>query len=196
MLFALKKCKDWTDQELVRRSRADVTYFSCLYERYEESLLRYIQRLGLRDAQEAQDVLQNAFIKAWKYLNTFDERMKYSSWLYRIVHNETVSCLRKKASLSRQQRVSFPGSSPSNADGWEESDKWKVLEEQDQHIHVVLDQLSLKYKEVLVLKFLENRSYEEISDILKIPEGTVATRINRAKKAFRKIAQGDELLIS
>ena len=53
----------------------------------------------------------------------------------------------------------------------------------------MLGELPLKYKEVLVLKFLENMSYEEISDVLKIPEGTVATRINRAKKAFRQLAE-------
>ena len=53
--------------------------------------------------------------------------------------------------------------------------------------------MSLKYKEVLVLKFLENMDYEEISNILKIPEGTVATRINRAKKAFIKIANKDNI---
>ena len=196
MLFSLKKCKEWTDQELVRRSLADVTYFSCLYERYEDSLLRYIQRLGLRDSQEARDVLQNAFVKAWKYLNTFDDRMKLSSWLYRIVHNEAISCLRKKATSTKRQQWAYAGHTEEDPEEWEKSDKWKSLEELDEHIHVVLDQLSLKYKDVLVLKFLENRSYEEISDILKIPEGTVATRINRAKKAFRKIAQGDELLLS
>ena len=70
-----------------------------------------------------------------------------------------------------------------------------TLEEQDRHIHEILDQLPLKYKEVLVLKFLESMSYEEISDILKIPEGTVATRINRAKKAFRKLTEKDALVL-
>lgn len=54
--------------------------------------------------------------------------------------------------------------------------------------HQVLDQLELKYREVLILKFLEKMSYDEISDVLKIPEGTVAIRINRAKKVFIKLA--------
>jgi RNA polymerase sigma-70 factor (ECF subfamily) len=55
--------------------------------------------------------------------------------------------------------------------------------------------LSEKYKEVLVLKFLENMDYEEISDILKIPEGTIATRINRAKKTFAKIVENENIEI-
>ena len=57
-------------------------------------------------------------------------------------------------------------------------------------IEDILPLLKLEYREVLVLKFLEDKSYEEISDILKIPEGTVATRINRAKKSFRELASG------
>jgi RNA polymerase sigma-70 factor (ECF subfamily) len=61
-------------------------------------------------------------------------------------------------------------------------------QQKDMLTHKVLDLLPLKYKTVLVLKFMENMSYEEISDVLKIPEGTVATWINRAKKKFTEMA--------
>lgn len=178
-------CRQLSDPDLVRKSLEQVEYFSCLYDRYEAQLLRYVKRMGALTDEEAEDVLQEAFLKIWKNLNAFDPALKLSSWLYRIVHNQAVSSLRKKKSFGKDQKEEFDDKR--FADIPDESPE--AMEEADRHIHKILDELPLKYKEVLVLKFLENMSYEEISDVLKIPEGTVATRINRAKKAFREIAE-------
>ncbi|MBK7409515.1 MAG: RNA polymerase sigma factor [Saprospirales bacterium] len=179
-------CKQLSDQELIRKSLQEVDYFSCLYDRYEEQLLRYIKRLGVEE--EAEDVLQEAFINIWKNLYAFDQSLKLSSWLYRIVHNQVVSCIRKKKSFGKDQKDTFD--EQRFADLPDESFlDTDVLEEKDRLTHELLEKLPLLYKEVMVLKFLEDMSYEEISDILKIPEGTVATRINRAKKAFRKLSE-------
>lgn len=182
-------CGQLSDRELVEKSLEQADYFSCLYERYEERLLRYIKRMGLLTDEEAEDALQEAFLKIWKNLNAFDPSLKLSSWLYRIVHNQAISCLRKKRSFGKGQKDDFDDQRYANVADEEPGSSPDELEESDRHIHQVLDELPLKYKEVLVLKFLENMSYEDISDVLKIPEGTVATRINRAKKAFRKIGE-------
>lgn len=182
-------CRQLSDREIVRKALEEVDYFTCLYERYEGQLLRYVKRMGGLTNEEAEDVLQEAFLKIWKNLNAFDPSLKLSSWLYRIVHNQAISFLRNKKSFGKAQKEEFDDKRFAGIADEGPAGSQEVLEETDQHIHEILGQLPLKYKEVLVLKFLENMSYEEISDVLKIPEGTVATRINRAKKAFREIAE-------
>lgn len=186
MVVTKKICDQLSDEEIVKKSLADIDYFSCLYDRYELALLRYIRRIAAVNNEEANDILQEAFIKIWRNLNDFDQSLKLSSWIYRIVHNETVSYWRKKKSFGKDRQVklnkdlfeNIPGDFGANGDN----------EQKDMLTHKVLDLLPLKYKTVLVLKFMENMSYEEISDVLKIPEGTVATWINRAKKKFTEMA--------
>jgi len=180
-------CKELSDLELIRKSLEQVAFFSCLYERYEAQLLRYINRMGL--VEEAEDVLQEAFIKIWKNLHAFDQSLKFSSWLYRIVHNQAVSCIRKKKSFGKDQKETFDEQRFAEFPDESSNEEADLLEEKDRYTRDLLDRLPLNYKEVMVLRFLEDMSYEEISDILKIPEGTVATRINRAKKAFRKLTE-------
>jgi len=186
MIITLDSCKDLNDNELVIRSLENLDYFSCLFLRYEPELLRYIQRISGIDAEESQDILQESFIKIWRNLNEFDKSLKLSSWIYRIVHNETVSFIRKKKSFGKDNILNVELYRNILREDDEPADD---KEERINNTVGVLDHLPFKYKEVLILKFLERKSYEEISDILKIPEGTVAIRINRAKKVFRKLAE-------
>jgi RNA polymerase sigma-70 factor, ECF subfamily len=184
MIVTPEKCKELTDSEIIAKSLENLDYFSCLYQRFEPDLLRYIFRISGLDTQEAQDILQDSFIKVWRNLNEFDATLKLSSWIYRIVHNETVSYIRKKKSYGKDNTIDVElyynilteESSKSSDPG---RNSFFTME--------ILDRLPFKYKDVMVLKFLEKKSYEEISDILKIPEGTVAIRINRAKKKLREI---------
>ena len=193
MHITKKKCLELSDLEIIQKSLEQVDFFSCLYERYEERLLRYVKRIGGINEEEAEDILQESFIKIWKNLHAFDQSLKLSSWLYRIVHNQAISCIRKKKSYGKDKKESLDEKRYVNLPDDPEEDP-EILEEQDQLVHQILDQLPLSYKEVIVLKFLENMSYEEISDVLKIPEGTVATRINRGKKAFRKLSDQQKKL--
>ena len=181
-------CDSLSDKEIISRSIEDVEYFRCIYERYEKKLKRYIFQISNFSEDEAEDILQNSFIKIWKNINGYDETIKFSSFLYRIVHNETISLWRKKQTLEKVKE------NYSHEVGDENEFELKEKPTKNQKILDVLNLLSEKYKEVLVLKFLENMDYEEISDILKIPEGTVATRINRAKKAFAKIVKNENIV--
>jgi RNA polymerase sigma-70 factor, ECF subfamily len=187
-----KICSELSDNEIIVKSRKDMNYFACLYERYEQRLMRYISKISLADYSEAKDILQESFIKAWINLNEFDTDLKLSSWLYRIVHNETISFCRKKKSFGKNNNV--PVNENIVSDYEPEIIENSTKEENFQLTDKVLNKLPLKYKEVLVLKFLEQMSYEEISDVLKIPEGTVAVRINRAKKMFKTIADKENYI--
>jgi len=182
-------CESLSDKEIISKSVQDVEYFRCIYERYEKKLKRYIYKISNFSEEEAEDILQNSFIKLWKNINGYDETIKFSSFLYRIVHNETVSLWRKNQSLEKVKKAYYFENENEDENPLKEEDKnnKKILD--------ILNMLSEKYKEVLVLKFLENMDYEEISDILKIPEGTIATRINRAKKAFAKIIENENIEI-
>ena len=187
MIVTKEICKQLTDTEIVRKSLADIDYFSCLFDRYEPKFLHYIKRIALVSQEEAEDILQDAFIKIWRNLNDFDESLKLSSWLYRIVHNETISHWRKEKAYGKDAQVTFGDHLLEFiVDDYETEEDQEVKKAFTQQI---LELLPLKYRDILVLKFLEGMSYDEISDILKIPEGTVATRMNRAKKAFLKMAK-------
>ena len=194
MLIAKKICDQLSDLEIVQKSLSDVDYLSCMYDRYEAKLLRYITRISSIPDDEAEDILQESFIKIWRNLNSYDPSIKLSSWLYRIVHNETISQWRKKTGSGKYSVVEMPKHLYEQM-----QDEFMIpglYEENANMIQKVLEEMPVKYKEVLVLKFFEKLNYEEISDVLKIPEGTVATRLNRAKKTFIKISKARKFQVT
>ena len=85
------------DEEIVAISLQRKEVFGVLVRRYEERLSRYLRRLGVFRKEDVEDVLQNVFLKAYRNLNAFDQRLKFSSWIYRIAHNETVSFFRARS---------------------------------------------------------------------------------------------------
>lgn len=183
------KLQEKSDSELVELSKKDQNCFSHLIQRYEERLLRYIIRVSSTSRENAEDILQNVFIKVYQNLNGFNPQYKFSSWIYRISHNETISFIRKNKNQPRvldiEESDEFINSFASDFDLEREIDKKELAKE----IRMVLSKMDEKYREVLILKFLEERDYEEISDILQKPLGTVGTLINRAKKQFREKAK-------
>lgn len=173
-----------TDEELVQLILENQSYFSFLMERYEKRLLAYILRISNVSHQEAEDVLQDVFIKVYQNLNDFDLDLKFSSWIYRITHNQVISNYRKRRSRDKDLAIDIDDAELENFAS--DLDIIRDIDEKflRQNIFKILDNLDIKYREVLVLKFLEEKNYREISDIIKKPMGTVATLINRAKKAF------------
>jgi len=177
---------DLSDEDLAALALKEKDSYGLLVERYEKKLARYIARLSGIGYEDVQDVLQEAFIKAYINLNDFDPRLKFSSWIYRIAHNETVTYLRKKN--SRPKTVDFQASFEiletiqDDLDLVEQIDR-KFLRE---NLDKMIGSLDRKYREPIVLKYLEEKNYQEISDILKIPMGSVATLISRGKKRLRE----------
>ena len=181
-----------TDEELVVMTLDDPAFFGVLMERYESRMLLYIKRMSSVTSEEAEDVLQDSFLKAYQNLHNFDRKLKFSSWLYRIVHNETISYWRKKK-VRPQGNVAqvddeFFNRIMDSHDLVKELDGGYLRDALDD----VLNEMDVRYREVLILKYIEEKSYDEISAILKKPPGTVATHINRAKKQFRKLCEKRE----
>ena len=190
-----KECLDRKDAELVKLSLENSDYFLCIVKKYEDSLMRYVRRITNINFEDAEDLLQEIFIKVYTNLNGFDSKLKFSSWIYRIAHNEVISNFRKlkvrpeKISLEINEDVLEKIKSDLNTE--KEFDQ-KILKNKLMNI---VNQLDLKYKEVIILKYLENKTYEEISDIIKKPTNTVGTLINRAKKQLNNIIKNENINI-
>lgn len=190
-------CSSKTDKDIVKIvSSWDIDAFYCVVEKYEEKLLKYILRITSIDLGEAENLLQEVFIKVYKNINEFNESLTFSSWIYRITHNITIDYYRKnkdKKEVSLQtydeDYVNLIELLESDINIEKEYKKKELIKK----IVDTINQLDTKYKEILILKFLEEKNYSEICDILKIPEWTVATLINRWKKKFKIKAEENNL---
>lgn len=175
-----------SDEELAALAVKSGEAYGVLMKRFEGRLLAYIRRMSGCRHEDAEDILQEAFIKAYYNLNDFDPALKFSSWIYRIVHNEAISEWRKKKArpsviLDEESWSKFYGSQD-------------LAREMDQtidrsRIEKALNRLDGKYRDVIILKYLEERSYDEMADILRKPMNTVGTLVNRAKIKLKKILQ-------
>lgn len=175
----MKNVKNLSDEELVELVRSqDQELFGEVVQRYQDKLLRYATSL-VGDGHQAADVVQESFIKAFINLRGFNVKRKFSSWIYRIVHNQAINQIKKKKrELSLDGNQYLKEAMRSKVDIEKDFDKQELAK----MVTVCLNKLPLKYRAPLVLFYLQERSYEEISDVLRIPVGTVGTRINRGKK--------------
>jgi RNA polymerase sigma-70 factor, ECF subfamily len=180
------------DAELVTLALKNSDNYAQIIERYQTPLLRYIQRISNISRADAEDLLQNIFLKAYENLNDFDLKLKFSSWIYRIAHNEVISNWRRKS--ARPQEINLEDSAATNlfysACEITNQINTKML---GKKINEILTKIPDKYRAILVLRFIEEKSYAEIGDILCKPGGTIATLINRAKKHFKKVAEKNNL---
>lgn len=168
-----------TDAEIIELAKNEANFFGVLMERYETPLLRYIRRISSFDNDDSEDILQEAFIKAYRNLNDFDHDSKFSSWMYRIVRNQTIDTARKKklrAAVSIDEHdLAHILRAATDIEG-------EVARKDDlSRISDTVRSLPETYREALILRFLEEKSYEEIMDILRLPKGTVATLIRRGR---------------
>ncbi|MBI5133954.1 MAG: sigma-70 family RNA polymerase sigma factor [Candidatus Taylorbacteria bacterium] len=181
------------DALLVENALRSSAEFGRIIEKYQEPLRRYVRRIARPGPDDLDILLQDIFIKAYENLNDFDLDLSFSSWIYRIAHNEAIDFLRKKkrygGSLDDPTRedetVTLGETIAAEEDIVGDADKEYIKK----CIAAVLDDIEPKYRSVLVLKFLEEKDYNDISDILRKPPGTVATLIHRAKKEFKRLAE-------
>ena len=171
-----------SDEEVVEITRIkNKEAYAEIIKRYQGKLMRYAKYL-VSDDERASDAVQDAFIKAYINLNSFDTKRKFSSWIYRIVHNETMNLMNKH----KKEKPFFENIDFDSGINIEEE---YTQNEVRKMVKNCLEEMSLLYREPLSLYYLEEKSYKEISDILRIPIGTVGTRINRAKLIMRQICQ-------
>ena len=185
-------CEDKTDEELVELVFEDKAYFSCIVFRYEDKLKRYIKRITNISKEEIDDVLQEIFIKVYTNLHGFDTKLTFSSWIYRVAHNTVISLHRKKQARPEGHIVDVDDEMLVNIIGGTNIEKEVDVQYLRQHLTEAMQSIPQKYRDVLILRFFEEKEYREISDILQKPAGSVATLISRAKIQLKKefIRQG------
>jgi RNA polymerase sigma-70 factor, ECF subfamily len=181
-----------TDQELVPLTLENQDNFLYLVNRYEKKLFSFIKRISNVSNEEAEDLLQEIFIKAYQNLNGFDTSLKFSSWIYRITRNHVISHYRKVKNKPESNSFELNEEIFDNLASGLDINKEVDHQILKQKIFKALDGLKPKYKEVIILKYFEEKNYQEISDIIKKPSGTVGTLLNRAKKQFGQIFKDKE----
>lgn len=177
--------KTQTDAQLIIAAQEDPEAFGFLMERYEGQLFHYVRRIGQVSHEDAQDILQEVFIKIYQKLNEYSSDLKFSSWAYRIAHNHVIDHFRKVNARPKTDTLS--------------DDEWsrlisgsihleKEVSDKDcaEKVRAVIAALPIQYREVLMLRFIDDMDYEEIMDILKKPKGTVASLIARGKSLLAR----------
>ena len=166
--------------------------FGELICRYQDRLYNTVFRL-LDNAEDARDVVQEAFLNAYQSLDSFKGDSLFFTWLYRIAFNTAISFKRKQRVTLRLQG----GEDSAQIDPLDESEGNQpgfALEraEEERRIQRALNRLSPEHRAVLVMKDIEGQKYEVIADVLQVPIGTVRSRIHRARLELRELLLQEE----
>ena len=188
---ALRASRNAEDRAWVAAAQAgDRQAFGKLVERYQQRV--YALAFGmLRNREDAWDVAQDSFVKAYKKLDRFEGNSSFYTWVYRITHNRSIDLLRERA---RRQKVDIDdGRSMEEA---LERDGRKPLAHPDERadrkeltrvLHEAMDKLSDKHRAIIVLREIEGLSYEEMANVLEISKGTVMSRLFHARQNLQKL---------
>lgn len=173
-----------TDWELIKLSNEDPQYFRYIVERYQGRIFHYLKRISYFSNEDVEDMVQEVFIKVYRSMNDFESTDKFSSLIYRIAHNHLIDRIRR--SNSRVNENFFENEDAVQLVKSEISlEKDFASQEAVEKIKLAISRLPENYREVLILKFLEEKKIEEIVDILRKPQGTVATLLRRGREMLK-----------
>jgi RNA polymerase sigma-70 factor (ECF subfamily) len=188
--------KEDSDRQLVEKARqGDAQAYATLVKRYERRV--YAVAYGmLRNSEDAQDVAQDGFIKAYRYLARFKGSSSFYTWLYRIVVNLCIDHLRKRSRVSQVEyddRLRRPDDGaeagadlkPSNLDA--NPHKSLARKELTEQMQKGLDSLSEKHRAVIVLRELEGLSYKEMAEVMECSKGTIMSRLFHARRKLQEL---------
>ena len=168
------------DEEIIARIQGGETeIFGKIIDRYQRRLAGFIKKI-IGNHDEVDDLVENSLVAAYINIQDFDTKKMFSSWILRIAHNITVDFIKKKKPLIL----------PEDWEGIDEKNKlfeeMEIEREEKIKVDKALKKLELKYREVLVLKYFEDKSYEDISEILRTTVSNVGIMIKRAKEKLKK----------
>ncbi len=165
----------------------DLEVYGAIIDKYEKKLLRFVMLISNASKEDAEDIVQDTFISAYQNLADFDTKMSFSAWIYKIARNKAISWHRKNTSKKAGEKIELEEEVFLNL----KDDAPSILEElhaktATDKLLEEIEQLNNKYKEVIILKYFEGKSYLEIADILHIPPGSVASMLYRAKAQLKE----------
>jgi len=178
------------ESQLVKLAlKGDQAAFAELVELYQEKLYHMAYRM-LNNRQEAEDVVQDTFLRVYNNLERYDDTMKFSTWIYRIATNLCIDRLRKRKPVYSLDAESteyegLDGYSMIPSDN-RTPESELLLSETQRIIHQAIDTLPPKYKTVMILRYIHELSLQEVGDILDMPVTTIKTRVHRGREFLRK----------
>ena len=171
-----------TDDALMQAVReGDENAFGEIVDRYKDSLVNYLTHL-VRSRDRAEEIAQDAFVRLYRSAANYRERERLGPYLFRIATNLTVSEIRRE----RRWSLLLPRYNASTTPNIPSPDANLITDEIQRQVSAALEKLPVKYRAPLVLFEIEEWSYEEIATALSLPNGTVKSRISRARELMRK----------
>ena len=187
-LVSPESVASWNEVDIKHLAQSDSrSAMELVIQKYREPLY-FHARYSLKDHQEAYDLVQEVFIKAMRESRLFDDEFKIKAWLFRVTTNLCFNQVRNRkrrgALLDTMMKPEAVG-----------ADQFKTVFEGEQRGEVMaaLDELSDDHREILVLRYYDDLSYTEISDVLKIKLGTVMSRLSRARLRLMDVMKTSEL---
>jgi len=177
--------------EIIRRAvEGDEQACAEIVQRYRPQIFSLIVRM-VHAREEAEDLTQETFIKAFHSLPSFNAEYAFSTWLYKIAVNNCIDFFRKKRLKTTSIDTPIPAKDgdlqrefPDEPSKWPDSSL--IEQEHKNYIQSAIDSLPVKYRDAIVLRHVHDKSYEEIADELQVPIGTVKVRIFRAREMLKR----------
>lgn len=177
------------DDKFVKRAiKGDQDAYKQLMDKYQKPLYFHVLKM-VRNHEQVEDLVQEAFMKAFNNLNSYNTNYAFSTWLYRITTNHTIDYLRKKK--LKTTSINDPvktkdGEMEIQISDDAETDRDIIRKERKKIIHNAINDLPKKYRKVIEMRHLQELSYQEIADQLDLPLGTVKAHIFRAREMLYK----------
>ncbi len=178
------------DSRLIQSAlKGDNTAYKKLMKKYHDAIYNFIYRM-IHDKHQVEDLTQEAFIKAFQSLASFNEEYAFSTWLYKIATNNSIDYIRKRKlhtySIDKPIDAKDSDFSFELPDDSYETDKEMITDQRARMLQEAIIKLPEKYRKVIHLRHVDERSYEEIAELLKLPIGTVKAHIFRAREILYK----------
>jgi RNA polymerase sigma-70 factor (ECF subfamily) len=186
---------NYVETRLAKLSRGgDRRAFAELVELYKDKIYHLGYRM-LNQKQEAEDVVQETFLRVYTNLERYDENQKFSTWIYRIATNLCIDRLRKRkpsysidAEMTDGEGMDWHSMLASKDPG---PDEELILSETQTNIREAIQTLPDKYKAVVILRYLHDMTLQEIGEVLDMPVTTIKTRVHRGREFLRKKLQSE-----
>lgn len=173
---------------IARARKGDSAAYGRLVELHQDRIYASVLRI-VRDEHRAFDIVQEAFVQAYRAIDTYEDRAKFSTWLYRIAMNLITSHHRHDSAQKRggsQTRTSLDVEGmPEPGSGERDPGEKAAAGEIGVIVRAAIDELEDEYREVIVMRDLQDLSYEEIAEMLKVPPGTVRSRLHRGREKLK-----------
>ncbi|MGB0885769.1 MAG: RNA polymerase sigma factor [Chitinophagales bacterium] len=192
-----QKAKKISDKELILRikTNSDQKAYAILLNRYKNSLMFTVLKM-INNRDDAEDITMQAFTKAFKNLESYNDQYAFSTWLFKIASNASIDFLRKRK-LKTTSLDNTLNNEDSNSTTFSQNildpeldpEEKYVLKQRNRLMQEVVESMNPKYKDLIKMRFFEELKYEEIAERLNIPLGTVKVRLSRAKGLLTQILQ-------